>query len=176
MPFFPSTPIPLLLAVAALVACGGGEDAPTVMGSVTVAIDDTVTGFRFDEPTRIEDDRVAAGDGRLAGHCTFSEPREGEPDRVSVGVMRTDGDDDLGLREIRVAVDEEGRGSTGYVRADVGGQLYLAEGLPADTCRVAPLYLDRGAARAQVAVDCEVPGPDGVPAVVEADLEFAGCD
>src|SRR5690606_10183523 len=48
-----------------------------VQGAAVVVLpDDTETGFDFVDDVRLDDDRIAPRDGRIAGHCTLG-PGEG---------------------------------------------------------------------------------------------------
>jgi hypothetical protein len=168
--------LPPIVAVALLAGACGGSDDTLVEGSVEVDRGGTVTGLVFDEPTRLVDDRVADGDGVVAGHCALAQGSTGEPHRVNVAVQRTGiPTEDLGLHAFEVSLQVAGPDVSGMIVADVGGERFEAEGDATSTCRADVFYLDMGERVVGVDVSCSLVGPGGATADTSAELHFSGC-
>lgn len=165
-----------IVAVGLLASAGCADDDPDHLrarGEALVELGDgTRTGFQLDGDVRLDDDRVAPRDGRIAGHCTIAPSGEGEHDVLSVGLSRTAPADDggMGLRSITVRMDGPDRGQ---VTADLGDQTFTAA--VGESCTLAPLYLEPQERMAAVAGECTLTGASGGTAVASVDLHFAGC-
>lgn len=168
--------LPWMVSLGLLWALGCADEDPEhlrVRGEALVELDDgTRTGFAFDRDVLLDDDRVAARDGRIAGHCTIGPRGEGEHDVLSIGLSRTapEGEEDLGLRAITVRMDGP---DTGEVQADLGGRAF--RGQSGADCTLTELYLERGEGMAAIAGECALTGPSGGTATASLDLHVAGC-
>ncbi len=170
-----------LLVVVGLVAlaspgCAREDDGLTVRGTLRGALAGGESAFGFATETRLYDDRVAPGDGAIAGHCTIRVGRAGEPDVVSIGLSRSGAvpAGDRGLRAVAVQIDDPA-GPRGVASATFGAGETFAGG-PGAGCVIA---LDHDAESRYVAVtftDCSLAGTGTDVATLDGELEFAGCD
>jgi len=117
-----------IMALGLLAAAGCADDDPDhlrVHGEALVELGaDSRTGFAFENTVRLDDDRVAPADGRIAGHCVIGVGDEGERDVLSVGLSRTSPaeEEGMGMRSITVRMDDL---ETGSVEADLGGASFV---------------------------------------------------
>lgn len=163
--------LPTILALSA-VACADDDPGYLRVRGAAVAVlpDGTETGFDFPNDVRLDDDRIARADGRIAGHCTIGTGGEGEHDVLHVGIRRTGADGDLGLRRLEIRMDDPMRGE---VRAQLGNDSY--EGSSEGECMLSRPYVERQDGLAAVVADCVVAGGDGRTAQLAVDLQFVGC-
>jgi len=165
--------LPALAAVAGLAAgCGEKDHHLKVRGDVEVVLEDgTRTGFPFPEDTRLDDDRVATVDGRVAGHCTIGRAGEGEHHVLSVAVVRPEAEEPgMGLRSFEVRSEAP---EAGQVSADLGGVEHT--GSTGEGCTIERMYVEPGERIAAVAVECALEDADGGTAQASAELHYAGC-
>lgn len=168
--------LPWILALGLLGAAGCADDDPDhlrVRGEALVELGDgTRTGFEFADDVRLDDDRVAPRDGRIAGHCTIGLGGDGEHDVLSVGLSRTvpEGEAGMGLGAITVRMDDP---ETGEVSAELGGQTF--SGASGATCTLSRAYFEPQQGLAGVIGECALTGPTGATATATVDLHFAGC-
>lgn len=166
-----------LAAVAPTLAAGCANDDEGYLraqgAAVAVLPDGTETGFDFPNDVRLDDDRIAPADGRLAGHCTIGRGGEGEHDVLDVAIVRTGepAEDDLGIRSLTVHLDDP---ATGSLTAELAGATFSAES--GATCSVSRPYVETRDGLAAVMADCTVADPDGRTAQLIVDLQFVGCD
>ncbi len=164
----------LLISAVALAGCA--DDDPghlRAQGAVVVVLEDgTETGFELPDDVRLDDDRVAPEDGRLAGHCTIGRGAEGEHDVLSVGLGRTAVGDEagMGLRALEIRMDDP---VSGEVHAEVGTSAFSAES--GASCTLSRPYVEPQDGLAAVIADCVLTGPDAQTAQVMVDLQLAGC-
>lgn len=167
--------LPWIVALGLLAAAGCADDDPEhlrVRGEALVELGaDTRTGFAFENDVRLDDDRVAPADGRIAGHCTIGVGDEGEHDVVSVGLSRTapPEEEGMGMRSITVRMDGP---ATGRLEVSLGGDAYV-EDTGAASCVLTSLYTEPEEGIAAVAGECELTGVADATATI--DLHFAGC-
>src|SRR5690606_32263796 len=162
----------LLISAMALVGCA--DDDPGYLraqgAAVVVFEDGTETGFQLPDDVRLDDDRVAPDDGRLAGHCTIRRGADGEHDVLSVGLSRTAVGDEagMGLRTIEIRMDDP---VSGEVHAELGNASFSAES--GATCTLSRPYVEAQEGLAAVVADCVITGPDARSAQVMVDLQLA---
>jgi hypothetical protein len=169
--------VALGLVALAVPGCASDDDAGlTVRGTLRGALAGGESAFNFPTETRLFDDRVAPGDGAIAGHCTIRVGRAGEPDTVSIGVSRSGAvaPGDRSLREVAVQIDDPS-GPRGVVTATFGASETFAGG-PGAGCTVALDYDAEGQYAALTLTRCTLAGTGTDTASLDGELELAGCD
>jgi hypothetical protein len=170
-------PLTVVAALLALAGCASDDAAGlTVRGSLRASLAGGESAFTFPTETRLFDDRVAPGDGAIAGHCTIRVGRAGEPDTVSIGVSRSGAvpAGDRSLREIAVQIDDPS-GPRGVVTATFGASETFAGG-PGAACAATLDYDAEGEYASLTLTRCTLAGTGADTATLDGELELAGCD
>ncbi len=178
----PRAPIFHLLAILTAAffvsACTEDVDHLAVLGAVTVEASGAETGFNFSTQTRLDDDRVAPEDGRVAGHCTILRGAEGLPDVVSVGISRPGAAaQGNAMRSFTLRIDDPSAPARARVEATLGDTLFAAE-TTASTCEAALTYIDLQSGLVVITASCllESTVDTATAQLTVTDLEYAGCD
>lgn len=155
-------PVALVLALAA-VGCNGSSGL-TVQGTVDVTSGGTPTGFRFDEPVRLDG---AAPAGAITGSCTLTRTA-GQPHfGIIVDLYGPDSAEGRALRSLTIMTRTDATES-GTVEAELGADTFRG------TCDVmAPFVNDAGELTLE-ASGCSI-AQGAETATVDLDLRFAGC-
>lgn len=163
-----------MILLVALTACADEDPGYLRVQGVAVVVleDGTETGFDFPNDVRLDDDRIAPADGRIAGHCTIGTGGEGEHDVLHVGITRTvaDAESELGLRGLVIRMDDP---LSGEVQAELGHA--SLSGSSEAECTLSRPYVERQDGLAAVVADCMLAGPEGESAQLAVDLQFVGC-
>ncbi len=158
--------IALFASLLLAVACGDDEGL-TISGSLQVDADGAVTGFDFPEETRLIDlAREEDTGSQMAGRCSVT----GEDVELMVRAPGAP-PEGLGLHRVELSIPAEG--ASGYAVAQLGSDEYSAA-LGAG-CTAEILEREDGGSEVEIAVDCELEGPDSATATLTADFEIEGC-
>lgn len=166
----------LLLCAFALAACGG-HDGLTANGQVA-ASDATgnLGAFNFATDTKLYLDEATPPAGVTAGHCTITRGTAGMPDKLDFGLMRTGvAAGDLGLSQLRVAIDDARPTSTHGVVTAVFGQTDTYASVIGSGCSVTLDYDAQAKAASFTLGACTVAGSAGARTLTGS-LQYYECD
>lgn len=146
------------------VAGCGGSPGLTVAGSVTIEVEGASTGFRFEQPTRLDGTAPA---GAITGNCTLTSDGTGTAYGVLVELFGSAHGQGRAVRSVTVLARTDAP-AMGIVEAELGPDAFRG------TCDVeVPLVEGSGRVRV-VSRTCTVSGP-GETARVELDLTLERC-
>jgi len=162
----------VFLSLAALFVVFGALAGPgcasspglTVTGSVDIDSMGTPTGFRFDQPIRLDG---AAPTGAITGTCTLTSDTAGTAYGVVVDLYGPDNGEGRAARSVTLMTRTDAT-AEGTIAAELGADTFRA------TCE-AHVPLARGHGQLRItASDCSIAGA-GETATVDVDLTFENC-
>jgi len=155
-----------LLIVFGALASPGCASSPglTVTGSVDIDSMGTPTGFRFEQPVRLDG---AAPTGAITGTCTLTSDTAGTAYGVVVDLYGPDNGEGRAARSVTLMTRTDAT-AEGTIEAELGADTFRG------TCDV-HVPLVRGSGQLRItATDCSIAGA-GETATVDVDLTFENC-
>jgi len=163
----------LLAAALSLGACGSTE--LTARGDVVATFDGAMSGFTFEQDTRLETPERDASLGLITGDCEMGRVvgAGGEPAwGVVVDIRRGGAVGDLGLASVTIMQRTDSAPSDGRVEAEIGLSHFTSG---AGACSVEIPYAEPDGGMVGLSADCEVSDADGNLATLTVNLDIIGC-
>lgn len=163
----------LAASLLSLTACGNTE--LTARGSVTATFEGAVTGFNFEQDTRLETPMRDAALGLITGDCEMGSILgvDGEPAwGVVVDIRRGSDVDDLGLASVTIMQRTDLLPEEARVEALLGFSQFTSG---AGACFVEIGYAEPDGGMVGLTGDCEVADAAGNTATINVALDIVGC-
>ena len=170
----PFTASALALVLFFVAGCCEDVEGLTVLGSVSIDIEDAQTGFSFPDETTLADDELADFGGPMAGHCTIDPAGPGSG-VVDVAIVRPSQDDEgsRAIQSFSATLSDANGETSGRVAASLGETVYEAEG-GAD-CALTLIYVDTDTGQVGFEAACTLSSSNGETAEAGVSLHFRRC-
>lgn len=160
-------------SLLSLAACGTTD--LTARGEVIATFEGAMTGFTFEQDTRLEAPERDASLGLITGDCEMGRVLgvDGEPAwGVVVEIRRGSVADDLGLASVTIMQRTDSAVEEGRIEVVLGVSQFASG---AGVCIVEILYAEADSGMVGLTGDCEVADIDGNTANVTVELDIVGC-